>query len=394
MEKILFVVPILPGIGGIETALLNLIKNIDREKYSIDLCVYGDYIALPEKIPEDVKIIPGTKEMKYCYVPYNTVKKDLHGLEKFQLYIIKGIKSKLGVQTVVKFVKHKYRFEQYDIAISFANDAVLNGQFVGGGNEIVADRVNARVKIGWIHNEPYRCGCTKEYYEKIYSKFDYIVNVSEACKKMFDELAPSLIKKSRYVYNTFAISEIKRKAELENPVLDENKFQIVTVSRIENNQKRIDRVIEASKILLEKGFNSFQWSVIGNGPDYEMIENKISDTGMQDHITLLGYRANPYPYIKKADILVQTSEFESFGMVLKEAFICGTPVITTNFMAAREVVDDGRNGFIVEKDARAIAEKLELLMRQNGLLNAMKDYIASNPYTNDVAMKQFYELLK
>lgn len=394
MQKILFVVPILPGIGGIETALLNLIRNIDREKYSIDLCVYGDYIALPEKIPGDVKIIPGTKEMKYCYVPYNTVKKDLRGLEKLNLYIIKGIKSKLGVQAVVKLVKHKYNFDQYDVAISFANDAILNGKFVGGGNEIVADCVNARVKIGWIHNEPYRCGCTKEYYEKIYSKFDYIVNVSEACKKMFDELAPSLIKKSRYVYNTFAISDIKRKAELENPILAQNKFQIVTVSRIENNQKRIDRVVEAGKILLERGIRSFQWTVIGNGPDYEMIKSQTIEADMQDYITLLGYKANPYPYIKKADILVQTSEFESFGMVLKEAFICGTPVITTNFLAAKEVVDNGENGFIVEKNAVAIADKLSLLMKQKSTLDKMNNYITCNPYSNDIAMKQFYELLK
>ena len=393
MQKILFVVPILPGIGGIETALLNLIRNIDTEKFSIDLCVYGNYIAIPEKIPEYVKVIPGTKEMEYCYVPYKTVVDKLHGIEKAQLYIIKGFKSKFGIQTVVKLVKHKYHFEQYDVAISFANDAVLEGQFVGGGNEIVADCVNARVKIGWIHNEPYRCGCTKEYYEKIYSKFDYIVNVSEACKKMFDEIVPSLVQKSRYVYNTFAISDIKRKAELEKPSLSTDKFQIVTVSRIENNQKRIDRVVEVCKVLLEKGYNLFHWTVIGDGPDYEMIKNQIADKGMQKYITLLGYRANPYPYIKNADILVQTSEFESFGMVLKEAFICGTAVITTNFEAAKEVVDDGKNGFIVEKSAEAIAYKIIELIKKPDILQKLNEYISNHPYTNDTAMKQFYELL-
>lgn len=394
MKKILFVVPILPGIGGIETALLNLIKNINREKYSIDLCVYGDYIALPEKIPGDVKIIPGTKEMKYCYVPYNTAKKDLHGLEKIQLYIIKGIKSKLGVQAVVKLVKHKYRFEQYDIAISFANDAVLNGQFVGGGNEIVADCVNARVKIGWIHNEPYRCGCTKEYYEKIYSKFDYIVNVSEACKKMFDELAPSLIKKSRYVYNTFAISEIRRKARLENPVVDENKFQIVTVSRIENNQKRIDRVIDVCRILQEKGYDSFQWWVIGDGPNLSEMQAECKKYQLDDHLKFLGKLSNPYPYISAANIMVQPSDFEAYSMVLQEAIVLNTPLIITNYPSASEAVINGDNGYIVEKSSEAIATKIMELVDTPEKLHKLNTYILQHPYTNDVAMKQFYELLK
>jgi glycosyltransferase involved in cell wall biosynthesis len=392
-KKILFVVPILSGIGGIETSLINLVNNIDKEKYSVDICVYGNYIAFPERIPSSVKIIPGTKEMEYTFVPLKKLSKELHGFSKVYLYIIKAIKSKFGIQKVLRLVKHKYIFDNYDVAISFANDAVLNGQFVGGGNEIVADCVNADKKLGWIHNEPYRCGCTRDYYENIYRKFDYVVNVSSACKDMFDKIAPMLINKSKYVYNTFDIETIKRKSITDANPLQEGIFNIVTVSRMENNQKRIDRAIETCEILVHNGISNFHWTMIGDGPDLDYIKKLCKEKNISEYMTFTGKLSNPYPYIFSADVMVQPSDFEAYSMVLQEALILNTPLIVTNYPSASEAVNDGVNGYIVKKDAQEIAEKILKLLKEPKELKRLNDNIANNPFTNDVAMKQFYSLL-
>ncbi len=391
-KKIIFIVPFLRGIGGIETSLINLLNNIDYNKFDVDLCVFANYIAFKNKIPKNVNVVAGSKVLEYCYVPYKKLKKNLSLFKYINMLLVKVYKRIFGMQKVIQLTLPTFKFKKYDIAISYANDAFINGVFTGGGNIIVDKCIDSNKKIGWIHNEPYRCGCDKNYYLAIYKNFDYIVNVSCVCKNMFDEIVPEFKEKSVVVYNTFDIEKIKKQSK-EFIYKENKKFKIVTVSRIENNQKRIDRILDACEYMIKKGYKSFVWEIIGDGPDFDWVLNQLKSRNLNNNIVMCGKLDNPYPYILNSDIMVQSSDFEAYSMVLQESIILKTPLIVTNYPSAKECINNGKNGFLVELSSEGIANKLIDIMNNKKELQNIKEYIEKNPFTNNKALNQFYYLL-
>src|SRR5699024_6557948 len=117
---------------------------------------------------------------------------------------------------------------------------------------------------------------------------------------------------------------------------------------IYNEQKRIDRIVDVVE-LLQKDNLKFHWYIVGDGPDLLWLKKKVEEKSLHDFITFLGFKRNPYPYMKNADYFILTSDYEAQGLVLSEALICGTPVVSSNFGAAKEFVNKD-NGFLVEKN--------------------------------------------
>ena len=79
-------------------------------------------------------------------------------------------------------------------------------------------------------------------------------------------------------------------------------------------------------------------------------------------------QTNPYPYIKSADIYVQASRFEGFGMTIGEAKILNKPIVSTDFEVVYDQLTDRENGLIVEKNGDSIAEGIMLLLKDEELM--------------------------
>jgi glycosyltransferase involved in cell wall biosynthesis len=92
---------------------------------------------------------------------------------------------------------------------------------------------------------------------------------------------------------------------------------------------------------------------------------------------------------------VLTSDYEAQGMVLSESLILGTPVITTNFPAAREFVVDGENGFVVERSIDALYEKVEMVIKSPTLLKRMssKSGLDKSQAEAKRALSEFYTVI-
>ena len=88
--------------------------------------------------------------------------------------------------------------------------------------------------------------------------------------------------------------------------------------------------VEAACFLKKKGL-AFKWYFIGEGSERKNIEKMISSYRLQNDVILLGLQTNPYPYMAQADVYVQTSRHEGFGMTIAEAKILGLPIVSTNF---------------------------------------------------------------
>jgi len=323
------------------------------------------------------------------------VRKDYNriSIKKILWFILHFIGKIISSENIINFFVLGIKMtDKYDVAISFSNDIYNKGTNLGCN--IFTDKVvTAKRKIAWIHNEPYRLGFTKKKCLKTYKNFDKIVNVSYACKRMLDNIIPAYRNKSKVVYNMLNEDKIQSMLKEGNPY-DNKRFHLVTIARLNNEQKRIDRVIKCCEKLKLKSEINFQWHVIGDGPDKKKLEILSAEHKTEDVVIFEGEKDNPYPYIKYADIFVQTSDYEAYSMVLLEALILEKPIICTNYDSATEIIKNGKNGVIVEKDEEEIINAIKILMEEPEKIKQIKNYIKTNTINNTNALKQFEEVIE
>ncbi len=97
--------------------------------------------------------------------------------------------------------------------------------------------------------------------------------------------------------------------------------------------------------------------ILGDGPLRTSLEALAVELGIAGWVSMPGYQANPLPYMKRADVMVLSSKFEGFAIVLAEALACGTPVVSTDCpYGPAEILRDGTYGRLVPVgDAQALA---------------------------------------
>ena len=369
--KILFVNPHFK-IGGIATSLYNLIEKLTENKdLQINVISLNPYFD--DKF-EDLRHRVNVKSpffLKLLFITKKEAQLNLNTLQLICYYLIKTPAKLAGIGPSRKFFSKYYysinKTKDYDVAISFSNDIPLNGANFGS-NDFVEYAVEANKKIAFIHNDLDKLGITRPYILKRYKNFDGIVNVSESCKKDFEKLVSEFTNKSFLVHNFIDPVVIWNKGnEFLKIPFDKSVTSFITIARLDNTQKRIDRIINIASRLKENDY-SFSWCILGNGQDLEYLKNLALEARVDDKVTFMGFVQNPYPYLKSADCFVLTSDYEAQGMVLSASLILGTPVITTNFPASKEFVVDGENGFITEKSVEALYQKVEEVIRNPKLL--------------------------
>ena len=92
--------------------------------------------------------------------------------------------------------------------------------------------------------------------------------------------------------------------------------------------------------------NNFQLVIIGEGEERKLLEKYINDNGLKEHIFLIGYSNNIFPYLKNAKALISTSRWEDPGFVLLEAASVNLPIISSDCISGpREFLENDKNGF-------------------------------------------------
>lgn len=357
-KKILFVARNL-CVGGIQTSLINLLKKLSSSGNKIDLFSFAPG-ELSEKLPAAVNVIYGGRCLKLISTPLKEVvasKKFLDIIIRIFLTVIVRITGSEYLYR--KLFKNIKLYNRYEKAVSYFND-VPTGYFNRGTNLFVAEYVNAPTKTAWIHTDPILSGFDRNYCLDVYRNFDEIVCVSNAVKQKTDMLLPEYAYRTKVVYNAFDEGEILSLAEEYSLEFDKNKFNIITVGRIDNASKRIDGIIRICKQLKDEDITDFCWRIVGSGPDLSANLRLAAELHTDDVVIFEGEKVNPYPYIKNSDLFALYSMYEGYPMVIGEALIIGTPILTKEYAAAKEQIPE-KKGVIVNTD--------------NAYYNCVKKYI-------------------
>lgn len=124
--------------------------------------------------------------------------------------------------------------------------------------------------------------------------------------------------------------------------------EILFVGRLDFYQKKVERIIAVWQ-LLEKRFCDWRLTLVGDGPALEEIKRLVTEKDLK-RVSFEGFQ-NPVAYYKRASILMLTSEFEGFPLVLPEAMSFGVvPMVYGSFAAAYDIVDDRENGIVLPYD--------------------------------------------
>jgi len=179
----------------------------------------------------------------------------------------------------------------------------------------------------------------------IYKQYKYIVCISEAVKEALVNAYQLDEKKLIVINNGIDIKFCSKAIPINRNVIDksisEDDVLLIMVARF-NPQKDHQTLLQVMALLPTK----FKLILLGEGETLEKTKKIAMDLGIIHRVFFLGYRSNPYSYIKASDIFILSSVYEGFGLSCAEAMACGIPVIVSNVPGMTQVV--GKAGLVFE----------------------------------------------
>lgn len=385
-------------VGGVERSLINMLENFNLTDYDVDLMLYRHQGEFMKLLPKKQKLLNEIDE-------YTTFRKSIPELIKERKFVIsvirllakyyaclggaiKGIREtgyyqmqlmwEFSIPFLPKFKK------EYDTAISYL-----------WPHYFVANKVTANKKVAWIHTDYSSIETDIKMDLKIWNKFNYIVAVSEHCKKSFLIKYPELESKVIVIENITSPQFIRKMAdeEIDRDEISRNSFNLVTVARL-SHAKGIDNAVKALRLLHDKGMKNIKWYVIGYGGDEVLIRDLINKNNLQDSFILLGKKINPYPYIKACDIYVQPSRYEGKAVTVTEAQILGKSIIITSYSTAASQIKDGYDGIITDLGVDGIASGIKKLIDNPNLKKQLEENVSKIDYSNSYEIKKLYSIME
>lgn len=377
-------------LGGAERALINMLKFFDYDNYQVTLWICGKEPGNIDYIHKDVRIRHIQSEFDFESVADaadRRIDKNVTPIKKIQQIKAKAL-AKVNKSDDAKNMHYfsqslpKLTPEQYDCVIAYRGwDASIL--------RIAFYRLNARKHIVWMHNDTFD---TSFPFPNYYQKADKILCVSKTIKQHMLEKYPRLdAKKLCVFYNIIDEDDIKTKAEqpcetvIQHPAL-------LSVGRL-SWEKGFEIIPEIAFQLRQRDY-LFHWYIIGEGYKRRDIEPKIKEFQVEDYVSLLGAKENPYPYFKNCDIFVQTSITEGYCITTAEAKVFCKPVVTTNIPVMHEQFIDHKNGIIAKEiTAVSLADGIEELFRNLKIKDEIIANLTANCFLSKSDLARLYDYI-
>lgn len=323
--------------GGAERVSINLANEMIEQGYNVDFIILGENEDNSKNYNIDDKINIYNLEISTS----NKIKK-----------IFKILNS---IKKVNRIVKRNEDKEKYDIITSHLPMSNLITRL-----SILKNRAI------YVFHLPVK-GYDKFKFKFIYKfilNFMYknrkIVAVSEGVKKEAIEDYGFKEKYIRTIYNPINVNEIK---DLMKEPIDIKEKYFLHVGRF-NTFKRQDRMLD----VFYKGefYKKYKLIFCGQGDLEEQIKQKATELQIEDSVIFMKWQSNIYKWMYNAEVLINTSDYESFSMANLEAMVCGTKVVSADCdFGPREIMQGEYSNYLVEKDnINQYIEKINLVLEK------------------------------
>lgn len=372
-------------LGGAERALLGLLDALDASRFRVDLFVYRHSGELMPLIPAKVNLLPELPPYRALSRPLKDILKEGRmGIAAARLWAkrrsarfgrrLEGLENYAVFDDVAAavspFLPSLHRLGVYDLAVSFLTP-----------HRIVRDKVLARRKIAWIHTDYSSIGINVEREGPVWSSYDHIVSISPQAGKGFLSRFPELEDKLVEMENIVSPEAVREQAALEDvSAVMAGSPCLCTVGRF-CHAKGMDRAVRLAARLVAMGMEHLRWHLIGYGDELS-LRREIDLCGMQEHVVILGKKANPYPYMAACGLYVQPSRYEGKAVAVREAQILGRPVAIANFPTAAGQLEDGVDGVIIPNDEEGAALALFRLLNDAARLESLAAACRRRDYGN------------
>lgn len=344
--------------GGAEKATVSFLNTLPQERYEVDLMLSSRTGLFYKQVPEWVNIIdapypfnclahkPVDWRFYIKHSPFMWVKKVI------RTYIAKH-------QSKLHLIQSLWKQWRDDIPVFDKEYDIAYGGQEGCANYYIIDKVKAKRKILWIHSDYEKLEYVDDFDRTYFKRASVVATMSPKARDILQKHFPESADHICFLENITNGSMIRKMAAEE---VNDDRFKLVegvnlvSVGRL-SLPKNFGRAVRVASVLKKRGV-VFHWTIVGEGPLRSTLESQAKELGVDDVVSFIGLRSNPYQYVSKSDILVVTSDYEGRSIAIDEAHVLGIPVITTNYPTAKDAVVDGETGLICDMTPEVIASSV------------------------------------
>ncbi|MCK9265916.1 glycosyltransferase family 4 protein [bacterium] len=168
----------------------------------------------------------------------------------------------------------------------------------------------------------------------------------------------------------FPVSEEDKEMMRQDRGYSQKYFIILCTGEL-NKNKNQSTVIKAVAEVIKTNFD-VKLLLAGNGPMEKELKELVKELGIDKNVEFLGYRTDLDKYVKISDIVVSASFREGLGLNIIEAMLCGKPVVSSINRGHKELVKEGKTGFLLfTKDILGFADRILTLKKDADLAKKM-----------------------
>ena len=375
MKKLLFITWSMSHGYGTEKSLADILNRMDSTKYKID-------------------VLPLFKDANS-----NILNSNIKVLNSLIDYTIDGFDEKKALDDYYSILANPLKFNKliknkYDCVIACNHNAP----------SYFASYMNNTPKVVWIRGDMSELNYNKfnsttvEYsgtkqefnmQKNVLNTFDNIVVISDIVKKSLKEQF-DITENVYEIPNSVDIEKVnslsKEKVELPPKAL------FTTLGRLDNNKNQI-LLLKAAKILKQIR-NDFEIYLLGDGDNRKKLETYINENELTNNVKILGFKDNPYPYIKNSLATVLTSLSEGFSLVLAESALLNTPIISTKVGIAEELVKRYNCGTLIDYDEQKLADVLLEYMKKYDYCKDKPHFQIGDEFSLETALKKTIKVVE
>lgn len=324
--RVLFAIGTMSG-GGSERQVVELLKRLDRSRFTPSLyLVYRIGELLPE-IPEDVPVFSfwdNHRQPRWNYPGR------IHGWQ----------------------VRHLSRvLSQHNVDVVYDRTLVMT---------LVSAPAAIRARVPFVsvavadpeydlkHQDSQFKWLKKRLLRKAYRRANQVVAVSEDLRQRLIEYYALAPDKVAVIRNPIDLARVDRLAAENAPEFQADRFHIVSAGRLQEQKGFVYLLAALHQLVNVRGRKQLLLHILGQGPQEQMLRSIVAERNLESHVSFEGFQSNPLPHFRAAHLVCLASIYEGLPNVLLEAMACRTPVLATDCPTGpRELLDDGRLGRLV-----------------------------------------------